>query len=133
MSDLDIKKKASIKLNLKASSANPAPPVGSSLGSYGINIMSFCNEYNKKTSGLAGIIPAKITIYSDKSFKFIIKTTPTVELLKEFSKDKGYINLTDLKKVVNFKLIDLNTFNKKKALKVVLGVVKTLKLSVKLI
>lgn len=130
MSDLDIKKKASIKLNLKACSANPAPPVGSSLGSYGINIMSFCNEYNKKTKGLTGTVPVKISIYTDKSFKFTIKTSPTSELLKDIYKKNGCLTLDDLKSVVNVKLKDLNTLSKKKALRTVMGVVKTLKLTI---
>jgi len=76
--------KAIIKLQLPAGQANPAPPVGTALGQHGVNIMAFCKEYNERTSSQAGsIIPVEITIFQDRSFKFITKTPPTTDLLKK--------------------------------------------------
>ena len=78
------KLKAIVKLNLTAGKANPAPPVGPALASHGINIMAFCKEYNAKTQNRAGeILPAEITIYTDGSFTFILKTPPASYLLKK--------------------------------------------------
>ena len=78
------KLKAVVKLNLTAGKANPAPPVGPALASHGINIMAFCKEYNARTSSRAGeILPAEITIYTDGSFTFVLKTPPASYLLKK--------------------------------------------------
>ena len=78
------KLKAVVKLNLTAGKANPAPPVGPALASHGINIMAFCKEYNAKTTNRAGeILPAEITIYTDGSFTFVLKTPPASYLLKK--------------------------------------------------
>ena len=78
------KLKAVVKLNLTAGKANPAPPVGPALASHGINIMAFCKEYNAKTTNRAGeILPAEITIYTDGSFTFILKTPPASYLIKK--------------------------------------------------
>ena len=78
------KLKAVVKLNLTAGKANPAPPVRPALASHGINIMAFCKEYNAKTQNRAGeILPAEITIYTDGSFTFILKTPPASYLLKK--------------------------------------------------
>ncbi|MFN5677984.1 MAG: 50S ribosomal protein L11, partial [Roseiflexaceae bacterium] len=73
-----------IKLQLPAGKATPAPPVGPALGSYGINIMAFVKEYNEKTAAQAGsTIPVEITVYSDRSFTFILKTPPASDLLRK--------------------------------------------------
>lgn len=78
------KLKAIVRLQLNAGKANPAPPVGPALAGHGINIMAFCKEYNARTSNRAGdVIPAEITIYSDGSFNFILKSPPTAILLKK--------------------------------------------------
>ena len=78
------KLKAVVKLNLTAGKANPAPPVGPALASHGINIMAFCKEYNARTQNRAGeVLPAEITIYTDGSFTFILKTPPAAYLLKK--------------------------------------------------
>ena len=78
------KLKAVVKLNLTAGKANPAPPVGPALASHGINIMAFCKEYNARTSSRSGeILPAEITIYTDGSFTFVLKTPPASYLLKK--------------------------------------------------
>ena len=72
-----------IKLQLPAGKANPAPPVGPALGQHGVNIMGFCKEFNAKTQGGDMIIPVVITVYSDRSFTFILKTPPVSVLLKK--------------------------------------------------
>ena len=78
------KLKAVVKLNLTAGKANPAPPVGPALASHGINIMAFCKEYNARTTNRAGeILPAEITIYTDGSFTFVLKTPPASYLIKK--------------------------------------------------
>jgi large subunit ribosomal protein L11 len=74
-----------IKLQLPAGKANPAPPVGPALGQHGVNIMQFCKEFNAKTAGGDMIIPVVITVYSDRSFTFIMKTPPVSVLLKKFA------------------------------------------------
>ncbi|HEY8423724.1 MAG TPA: 50S ribosomal protein L11 [Clostridia bacterium] len=82
---------AVVKLQLPAGKATPGPPVGSSLGPHGINIPAFTKEFNEKTASQAGmIIPVVITIYSDRSFSFIIKTPPVAVLIKKYAKiEKG--------------------------------------------
>ncbi len=78
------KLKAVVKLNLTAGKANPAPPVGPALASHGINIMAFCKEYNARTQNRAGeVLPAEITIFTDGSFTFVLKTPPASYLLKK--------------------------------------------------
>jgi large subunit ribosomal protein L11 len=72
-----------IKLQLPAGKANPAPPVGPALGQHGVNIMQFCKEFNAKTQGGDMIIPVVITVFSDRSFTFILKTPPASVLLKK--------------------------------------------------
>ena len=72
-----------IKLQLPAGKANPAPPVGPALGQHGVNIMGFCKEFNAKTAGGDMIIPVVITVYSDRSFTFVMKTPPASVLLKK--------------------------------------------------
>lgn len=80
-----------IKLQLPAGKATPAPPVGPALGSHGINIMAFVKEYNEKTAPMAGsTIPVEITVYSDRSFTFVLKTPPASDLLRKAARiDKG--------------------------------------------
>ena len=78
--------KAVVKLNLNAGKANPAPPVGPVLAGHGINIMAFCKEYNARTQNRVGeVIPAEITVFSDGSFTFVLKTPPTTFLIKKAS------------------------------------------------
>lgn len=88
------KVKAVVTLQLPAGKANPAPPVGPALAQHGINLMGFCKEYNARTSTQIGeIIPAEITIFSDGSFKFILKSPPTAFLIKKAAGvDKGSSN-----------------------------------------
>ena len=75
--------RAILKLELQAGKATPAPPVGTALGPHGINIMEFTKAYNERTSQQAGdVVPAEITIYEDRTFTFVLKTPPAVNLLK---------------------------------------------------
>ncbi len=72
---------AIVKLEIEAGKANPAPPIGPALAQHGINLMAFCKEYNARTSSRMGdVIPAEITVYSDQSFTFVLKTPPTASL-----------------------------------------------------
>ncbi len=78
------KVKAVIKLQIPAGKANPAPPIGPALATHGVNIMAFCKDYNARTSNRMGdIVPAEITVFSDGSFKFILKSSPASVLLKK--------------------------------------------------
>ena len=79
-----------IKLQIKGGAANPSPPVGPALGAKGVNIMEFCKQFNARTQDMAGkITPVIITVYKDKSFDFVIKTTPVAIQLKEAAKIKS--------------------------------------------
>ena len=76
-----------IKLQIKGGAANPAPPVGPALGSKGLNIMDFCKQFNAATQGSAGkVLPVVITVFSDKSFTFVVKQPPVAVSLKEAAK-----------------------------------------------
>jgi ribosomal protein L11 len=85
------KLKAIVRLQLEAGKANPAPPVGPALASHGINIMAFCKEYNARTSNRPGeVLPAEITIFTDGSFTFVLRTSPAAVLLRKAAKvEKG--------------------------------------------
>src|SRR5215831_14235057 len=114
-----------IKLQLPAGKANPAPPVGPALGQHGVNIMGFCKEFNAKTQGGDMIIPVVITVYSDRSFTFILKTPPASVLLKkaaglstakkpgagskEPNKNKvGQVTEKQLRELAQLKIADMN-------------------------
>src|SRR6202789_3351595 len=117
-----------IKLQLPAGKANPAPPVGPALSQHGVNIMQFCKEFNAKTAGGDMIIPVVITVYSDRSFTFIMKTPPASVLLKkaaglptskkpgagskEPNKNKvGKVSQKQLVELAQLKMQDMNTTN----------------------
>ncbi len=125
--------KAIIKLALLAGKATPAPPIGPALGQFGVNIGNFCKDYNSKTLDQTGIIvPAKITVYDDKSYSFILKSPPTSALLSKHLGIKkgssqpnknivGCLKKNDLKEIALTKLQDFNTKNIEKAMKIVSG------------
>jgi large subunit ribosomal protein L11 len=135
--------KALIKLDLPAGKATPAPPVGPALGQHGINIGSFCTEYNKKTSDKEGlIIPVKITIYDDRSYTFILKSPPAAKLLLKYAnikkgsaqpnkEFKGEISINYLKDIARIKLNDLNTKNLEKALLIIKGTANNMGIRIK--
>jgi len=132
------KVKAILRLQMPAGKATPAPPVGPALGQHGINIMAFCKEYNDRTVSQEGsIIPAEITIYTDRTFSFVTKMPPVSDLLRralgvekgsgnpgtervgKLSKDKIY-------EIARSKMPDLNTTDVEKAAKIVMGTARTM-------
>jgi large subunit ribosomal protein L11 len=129
---------AKVKIHIPAGQASPAPPVGIALGQHGINIMSFCKEFNEKTKGKEGyIIPAVITIYQDKSFDFILKSPPASMLLKraaglakasgEPNRNKvGKVKEEDLRKIAEQKKEDLNAYTTEQAMKIIEGTAKSM-------
>jgi large subunit ribosomal protein L11 len=132
------KVKAIVKLQIPAGKANPAPPVGPALAQHGINLMAFCKEYNARTSSQIGnIIPAEITVYQDGSFKFILKTPPTPDLLRkaasvdrgsaEPNRDKvGEISRAQLEEIARTKMNDLNAINLEGAMRQIEGTARSM-------
>ncbi len=132
------KVKAVVKLQIIAGKATPAPPVGPALGQHGVNIMAFCKEYNERTSGQAGmVIPAEITIFEDRSFSFITKTPPTVDLIKKaLGTDKGSatpnrakvgtLTKDKVREIAELKMKDLNANDVEGAIKMVEGTARSM-------
>jgi len=127
-----------IKLQLPAGKATPAPPVGPALGSYGINIMAFVKEYNEKTASQAGsTIPVEITVYSDRSFTFILKTPPASDLLRKAAgvpkgsgtpnrSAAGSITRKQLRQLAEQKMTDLNATSIEGAEKIIAGTARSM-------
>lgn len=125
--------KAQVKLQISGGAATPAPPVGSSLGQHGVNIMDFCKQFNALTASKKGeTVPVIISIYKDKTFSFVIKTPPVTELIKKkisLSKgsskpntDKvGKISWKDIEDIAKVKLPDLNAMDIEQAKKIIAG------------
>ncbi len=134
--------KAVIKLQIPAGQANPAPPVGPALGQHGLNIMSFCKEYNERTASQVGsIIPVEITIFEDRSFTFITKTPPTSDLLKKaLSIEKasgraghesaGTLSREKLHEIAELKARDLNANSVEAAERIVEGTARSMGIKV---
>ena len=128
---------ALIKLQIKGGAANPAPPVGPALGAKGVNIMEFCKQFNARTQDRVGkILPVVITVYSDKSFDFIIKTPPVHALLMEYTKKQsgsaepnrkkiGTVSEDIIRKIAEEKMPDLNCFTIESAMSMVAGSAKS--------
>ncbi|MDI6840182.1 MAG: 50S ribosomal protein L11 [bacterium] len=133
---------AKIKVQIPGGQATPAPPVGTALGPYGINIPAFCKAFNDQTRGREEyIIPAVITIYNDKSFEFILKTPPASMLLKravgiakassEPNKNKvAKIKRAQLQEIVRQKMQDLNAYTIEDAMRIVEGTAKSMGIEV---
>jgi large subunit ribosomal protein L11 len=131
-----------LKLQAKGGQANPAPPIGPALGSKGINIMEFCKQFNARTQDKMGqVVPVLITYYADKSFDFVIKTSPTAILLVEASKVKkgsdqpnrnkvGAVTWDQVKAIAEIKMPDLNCFTIESAMKMVAGTAANMGLNV---
>lgn len=129
---------AVIKLALPAGKATPAPPIGPALGQHGVNIASFCKEYNARTQDKNDlIIPVEISVYEDRSYTFILKTPPASVLLANAAKVKkgsstpnklsvGSITKSQLKEIANIKLPDLNTTKINIAVKIVEGTARNM-------
>ncbi|MFL2571173.1 MAG: 50S ribosomal protein L11 [Parvicellaceae bacterium] len=132
-----------IKLQIRGGAANPAPPVGPALGAKGVNIMEFCKQFNARTQEKAGkILPAVITVFSDKSFDFVIKTPPAAVQLMEAAKLKkgssesnkikvGSVTWDQVKTIAEDKMPDLNCFTVDSAMKMVAGTARSMGLNVK--
>jgi large subunit ribosomal protein L11 len=131
-----------IKLQIPAGKANPAPPVGPSLGQHGVNIMEFCKQFNARTQKQEGsIIPVVISVYKDRSFSFVTKTPPASDLLKKAAgiikgsgvphKNKvGTITLAQLEDIAKLKVEDLNASDVPAAMKVIAGTARSMGVTV---
>lgn len=129
---------AVVKLQIAAGKATPAPPVGSTLGPYGINMMEFIKGYNEKTAAQVGtIIPVEITIFEDRSFTFVTKTPPAAELIKKAAgiasgsgkphKDKvGNLTREQVRQIAETKMPDLNAVDIEGAMKVIEGTARSM-------
>ena len=131
-----------IKLQIKGGAANPAPPVGPALGSKGLNIMGFCKQFNAATQASAGkVLPVVITVYSDKSFSFVVKQPPVAVSLKEAAKiQKGSgepnrnkvatITWDQVRTIAEGKIQDMNAFTLKSAMSMVAGTARSMGIQV---
>jgi len=134
--------RAVLKLELQAGKATPAPPVGTALGPHGINIMEFTKAYNERTAQQAGdVVPAEITIFEDRTFTFVLKTPPAVNLLKKAAgiekgspkpnREKvGRVARQQLRQIVEVKRKDLNAYDLDAAMKMVEGTARSMGLEV---
>lgn len=133
---------AFIKLQVRGGQANPSPPVGPALGAKGVNIMEFCKRFNAKTQETPGqLIPVVITVFKDKSFEFITKTTPAAVQLLEAAKLKsgsaesnrtkvGKVTWDQVKAIAENKMADLNAFKIESAMKMVAGTARSMGINV---
>ncbi len=131
-----------VKLQVKGAQANPAPPVGPALGSKGVNIMEFCKQFNARTQDKPGkVLPVLITVYTDKSFDFIIKTPPaSIQLLeaakiqkgsKESNRVKnGKVTVAQIEAIAKDKMPDLNCFTLESAMSMVAGTARSMGITI---
>lgn len=132
-----------VRLQIEAGKANPAPPIGPALAPHGINLMQFCKEYNARTSSKMGeIIPAEISIYTDGSFNFILKTPPTAHLLRkaagvekgsgEPNRDKvGSVTRDQIRDIAETKMKDLNAIDIEGAMRQIEGTARNMGIVIK--
>lgn len=133
---------AVVRLQIKAGQASPAPPIGPALAGFGINLMAFCKEYNARTSSMAGeVIPAEISVYSDGSFKFILKSPPASILLKKAAgiekgsavpnKDKvATVTRNQVREIAEKKMKDLNAIDMEGAMRQIEGTARNMGIEV---
>lgn len=131
-----------VKLQVKGAQANPAPPIGPALGSKGVNIMEFCKQFNARTQDKPGqLLPVLLTVFTDKSFEFVIKTPPAPNLLLEAVKVKsgsaepnrkkiGSVTWDQVKTIAEIKMPDLNAFTLKSAMSMVAGTARSMGITV---
>ena len=131
-----------VKLQVKGGQANPAPPIGPALGSKGINIMEFCKQFNARTQDKPGkILPVLITVFTDKSFEFVIKTPPAAVQLMEAAKIQsgskepnrskvGKVSWDQVDAIATDKMSDLNCFTKESAMRMIAGTARSMGLTV---
>ncbi len=129
---------AVVKLQINAGKATPAPPIGSTLGPYGINMMEFIKGYNEKTKDMVGtVVPVEITIYEDRSFTFITKTPPAADLIKKAAgvpkgsgrpnKEKiGTLTQQQVREIATTKMPDLNAIDIDGAMKIIAGTARSM-------
>lgn len=131
-----------IKLQISAGQANPAPPVGPALGQHGVNIMEFCKAFNAKTQDKAGlVVPVVISVYADRSFSFITKSTPAASLLKRaaglakgsgvpHTEKVGTVTKAQLLEIVKIKEADLNSNDDEAGMKIIAGTARSMGIDV---
>jgi large subunit ribosomal protein L11 len=133
---------AKIKLQIDAGKANPSPPIGPALGQHGVNIMDFCKQYNAKTQDMAGsVVPVEITVFEDRSFTFILKTSPAAVLIRKAAGlDKGSsrpntekvgkINKAQLAEIAKTKMPDLNATTQEAAEEMIRGTARSMGITI---
>lgn len=136
------KLKAIVRLQIEAGKANPAPPIGPALAGHGINIMAFCKEYNARTANRPGeIIPAEISIYTDGSFTFVLKTPPAAVLLRKAAgiekgsgapnKEKvGKVTRAQIREIAELKMKDLNAIDLEGAMRQIEGTARSMGITI---
>jgi large subunit ribosomal protein L11 len=133
--------KAQVKLVIQAGKAQPAPPVGSTLGPYGLNLMQFCKEFNEKTGSMQGGVPTVVTVYEDRSYDFILKTAAVSELVKQaigiksgagdpLRKKVGSITKAQIQAIAEKKMVDLNCYDVAAASKMIEGTCRSMGVTV---
>ncbi len=127
-----------VKLQVKGGQANPAPPIGPALGSKGVNIMEFCKQFNARTQDKIGkVLPVTLTVYTDKSFDFVIKTPPAAVQLMEYAKQPsgskepnrqkvGKVTWAQVEEIAKDKMPDLNCFTLRSAMSMVAGTARSM-------
>jgi len=132
------KLKAIVRLQIEAGKANPAPPIGPALAGHGINIMAFCKEYNARTSNRQGeILPAEISVYTDGSFTFVLKTPPAAVLLRKAAgvekgsgvpnREKvGKVTQAQIREIAQIKMKDLNALDLEGAMRQIEGTARNM-------
>lgn len=137
----DKKVKQVVKMVIQAGKAQAGPPLGSTLGPLGINLMQFCKEFNDMTGSMSGAIPALITVYDDRSYSFILKTPPVAELIKQalgvqsgsgdpLRKKIGTLTKTQVTSIAEKKIVDLNCYSVEQAEKMVAGTARSMGVSI---
>ncbi len=133
---------AQIKLQVEAAKANPSPPIGPALGQHGVNIMDFCKAFNARTANDGGaLIPVVITVFADRTFKFITKTSPASYLIKKAAKLKkgssdplrekvGKINKEQVEEIAKVKMEDLNANDMDAAVRIIAGTARSMGIDV---
>ncbi len=136
------KLKAIVRLQIEAGKANPAPPIGPALAGHGINIMAFCKEYNARTSNRPGeILPAEISVYTDGSFTFVLKTPPAAVLLRKAAgvekgspapnREKvGKVTRAQVREIAQLKMKDLNALDIEGAMKQIEGTARNMGITI---
>ena len=134
--------KTTLKLQLEAGKANPAPPVGTALGPHGINIQDFCKQFNEATKEMTGnIVPAEITIFEDRSFTFVLKTPPASDMLRKAAgiekgsgttpkMKAGKVTKAQIMEIAEKKMVDLNAHTLEAASKIIEGTARSMGIDV---